>query len=204
MVKNSYFHWEYCNEELAMRLQCIWGVPTKAVRRGKNKKTKGNNTQTQVRQMWPAMRGLQLFIMKGIHCSVPALPLSTQFFHTGPPSLLFVPSLVSVPLFFFRSSTILYQFSLGWSRSQGVEWGRGSEKKLNCERERVTKGADLQDSLETSVRPCLSLLLPPIPSSGGGLCTQERLLYLGICGAPLGGLGGGGRVGSAIEASAPL
>lgn len=67
--------------------------------RGKSKKIKKRKkyTQTLVRQMWAATRGLQLFIMKGIHRSVPALPLSTQFFHTGPPSLPLVPSRLSVP-----------------------------------------------------------------------------------------------------------
>lgn len=84
-----------------------------AGRRRKKKKTKGNNTQTKVRQMCPATRGLQLFIMKGIHCSVPALPLSTQFFHTGPPSLLFAPSLVFVPLFFLLSSTFFLSVQFG-------------------------------------------------------------------------------------------
>lgn len=104
-VNNSYFHQGYCNEEMVVRRQWFRCVTKKVGRREKSKKTKGNNmhthsyTQTWVRQMRAATRGLQLFIMKGIHRSVLALPLSTQFFHTGPPSLPLVPSLLSVPLF---------------------------------------------------------------------------------------------------------
>lgn len=82
--------------------------------------------------MWAATRGLQQFIMKGIHRSVPALPLSTQFFHTGPPSL----PLVALPLicpFFFLLLHISFSIKFGakgglwvcrvrWER----ERGRGS------------------------------------------------------------------------------
>lgn len=50
------------------------------------------STQTQARQMWAATHGLWLFIMKGIHRSVLALPLSRQFFHTGRTSLPLTPS----------------------------------------------------------------------------------------------------------------
>lgn len=143
--------------------------------------------------MWAATSGLRLFIMKGIHRSVPALPLSTQFFHTGPPSLPLVPSLLSVPLFAVFHISFSIQF-----------WGKGGLSAWKTEREIESEwreGADLQDSLETSVGPCLSLLLAPVPSTGGGLCAQERLLYLGICGAPLGGWREGG---GAPQASAPL
>lgn len=108
-----------------MYLRCFY---KEAGRRQKKKKTKGNNTQAKVRQMWPAMRGLQLFIMKGIHCSVPPLPLSTQFFHTGPPSLLFAPSHVFVPLFFLLSSTFFYQFKFG------------VKQNLVCRQERAREG----------------------------------------------------------------
>lgn len=78
--------------------------------------------------MCPATRGLQLFIMKGIHCSVPALPLSTQFFHTGPPSLLFAPSLVFVPLFFLLSSTFFLSVQFG------------VKQNLVCRQERAREG----------------------------------------------------------------
>lgn len=162
---------------------------------GWNRRKEKNNThsytQTWARQMWAATRGLQLFIMKGIHRSVPALPLSTQFFHTGPPSL--PPcALPSIRPLFSLPSTFLSQPSLGQRRTECVE-ERARDKKW-------TERADLQDSLENSVGPCLSLLLPPVPYTGGGLCAQERLLYLGICGDSL----GGGWRGRAPQASAPL
>lgn len=145
--------------------------------------------------------------MKGIHRSVPALPLSTQYFHTGPPSLpLCVPSLLSVS---FSSTFLFPQSSLGQKGELSVQKRERAreyiKKKKKSESREQQLGADLQDSLETSVRPCLSLFLLPISSTGGSLCAQERLLYLGICGAPLGGWVEGGRVSEgAPQASAPL
>lgn len=128
-------------------------------------------TQTWGRQMWAATRGLQLFIMKDIHCSVPALPLSTQFFHTGLPSLPLVPCLSICPSFLSLPHFFL-----------NPVWGWG-----NQEREREREWAICRTAWRPAWGPCLSLLLPPIPSPGSGLCAQEHLLYLGICGAPLGG-----------------
>lgn len=77
--------------------------------------------------MWAATRGLQLFIMKGIHHSVPALPLSTQFSHTGPPSLPLVPSRVSVP----RFSPFHVSFSIQSGAKEDAVRGRdrGRDKK---------------------------------------------------------------------------
>lgn len=113
--------------------------------------------------MRAATRGLRLFIMKGIHRSVLALPLSTQFFHTGPPSLPLVPCLLSVPL--LSLFNIFFFLNPLWSKG-GTECVKREREKVNRERTSVAEGADLQDSLETSVGPSLSLLLPPVPSTG--------------------------------------
>lgn len=142
--------------------------------------------------------------MKGIHRSVPALPMSAQFPHTGPSPLPLVPSLLSVPL-----SSLFYVSILNplWSKGQLSVWRREGDRDNRKKKwiEKAAKGADLQDSLETSVRSRLSLLPPPVLSPGRGLCAQERLLYLGICGAPPGGWGSTAGLSTSLAArqSAP-
>lgn len=153
------------------------------IQRSFNMNTKWNtahrHTHKRERQMWATTRGLRLFIMKGIHHSVPALPLSTQFSHWAslPPSCL--PFYLF--LFFPTLALSILNPVWGWSRTGCV----GESEKWMGE---WLKRTDLQDSLGSSVGPCLSLL-PPRLSPGRGLCGQEHLLYLGICGAPLGGWG---------------
>lgn len=140
--------------------------------------------QTQARRMWAATRSLQLFIMKGIHCLFLAPPQSTQFSHTGHPTLLFTPCILFSPLAFSPCSLI--SPVLGRRRTERAQGRERGAQQIRGTAWRAAWG------------PRLSLLLPPVPSTGRGLCTQERLLYLGICGARLGGWrvgwgGGGGR-----------
>lgn len=59
----------------------------------------------------------------------------------------------------------MFQSRFGWRQTNCVlkwQWERRKRKK-------EAKGAELQDSLESSMRPCLSLLLPPIASTGNRL-----------------------------------
>lgn len=177
----------------------LWGgndsnvLPKKVGRRGKSKKTKGNNahtlsyTQTWARQMRAATRGLQLFIMKGIHRSVLALPLSTQFFHTGPPFLPLVPSLLSVSLF----SLFNISFSIHFGAKE--DWVCDERERKSELREEESCGGSRSAGQLGGQRGAVLVTSPSTrPIYWQGLCAQERLLYLGICGALLGGWRKGG------------
>lgn len=57
----------------------------------------------------------------------------------------------------------IFESSFGWTQTNCVLKWQWERRKWEA------KGAELQDSLESSMRPCLSLLLPPIASTGNRL-----------------------------------
>lgn len=210
---NNSFRQEYCNEEMVVRRQRFGGVSTRMVGGRAKRQKEITHTHTLIHTNMSETD-------VGCHARPPTVHNEGHSpFCSGSPTVntilshwaSFPPPLCTLPsicLFFFHISFSPIQFGAKRRTERAEE--RKSEriyiyKKKKSESREQQLGADLQDSLETSVRPCLSLFLLPISSTGGSLCAQERLLYLGICGAPLGGWVEGGRVSEgAPQASAPL
>lgn len=196
-MNNSSFQRGSCDEETTVRRQWFRCVTRKVGRGGKSKKTKGNNMHTLVHTNMSETDA-------GCHARPPTVHNERHSpFCSGSPTVNTIlshwaSSPPSCPPFYLSlfslCSTFLSQSTLEqpWS-----DWG----EKVKVDGERATEGADPQDSLETSVGPCSSLLHAPVPSTCRGSCAQERLLYLGICAALLGGWREGGE---APQASAPL